>query len=99
MGRVIERVTGVSYERYIQREVLAPLGVRRMRPGKTPPSQRATTEVVYYDDKNPTASAVVGSIGEHVPLPYGAWSLDAMDANGGCVASAMELVAFASAFV
>ena len=98
MGRVIERVTGVSYERYIQREVLAPLGVRRMRLGKTPPSQRATTEVVYYDDKNRTASAVVGSIGEQVPLPYGAWSLEAMDANGGWLASAIDLVRFASAF-
>jgi N-acyl-D-amino-acid deacylase len=98
LGRVIERVSRVSYERYVQQEVLAPLGIRRMRLGKTPPSERATTEVVYYDDKNRTASAVVGTIGGRVPLPYGAWSLEAMDASGGWLASAIDLARFASAF-
>lgn len=98
LGRVIERVTGISYERYVQQEALAPLGIRRMRLGKTPLSDRATTEVVYYDDKNRTASAVVGTIGGQVPLPYGAWSLEVMDASGGWLASAVDLVRFASAF-
>jgi len=98
LGRVIERVTDIRYERYVQQEVLAPLGIHRMRLGKTPRSERAATEVVYYDDDNRTASAVVGAIGERVPLPYGAWSLEAMDANGGWLASAIDLVRFASAF-
>jgi N-acyl-D-amino-acid deacylase len=69
-----------------------------MRLGKTPLSERAPTEVVYHDDKNRTAPAVVGTIGEKVPLPYGAWSLEVMDASGGWLASAVDLVRFASAF-
>jgi N-acyl-D-amino-acid deacylase len=98
LGRVVERITSVSYDRYVQQEILAPLGIRRMRLGKTLRSERAPTEVVYYDDKNRTASAVVGTIGARVPLPYGAWSLEVMDANGGWLASAVDLVRFASAF-
>jgi len=98
LGRVIERVAGVGYERYVEREVLRPLGIRRMRLGKTPLAGRATTEVAYYDDENRTAAAVVGAIGARVPLPYGAWSLEAMDANGGWLASAIDLVRFAAAF-
>jgi CubicO group peptidase (beta-lactamase class C family) len=96
LGRVIERASGVSYEHYVQREVLAPLGIRRMRLGKTLPAQRAPGEVTYYDDR--TGPAVMGAVGTRVPLPYGAWSLEAMDSHGGWLASAADLVRFASAF-
>lgn len=41
---------------------------------------------------------VAGAAKEAVPLPYGTWSLEAMDANGGWLASAADLVRFASAF-
>lgn len=98
LGRVIECVAGVAYERYVQQEVLALLGVRHTQLGKTLPAQRVANEVVYYDEKDRTGSAVVGTIGERVPLPYGAWSLEAMDAHGGWLASAVDLVRFATAF-
>lgn len=98
LGRVVERITSISYDRYVKQEILAPLGIRRMRLAKTSRSERAPTEVVYHDDKNRTAPAVVGTIGDQVPLPYGAWSLEVMDANGGWLASAVDLARFASAF-
>jgi CubicO group peptidase (beta-lactamase class C family) len=98
LGRVIERVVGVAYERYVQRDVLAPLGVRHMRLGKTLPAERAAGEVVYYDAQDRTRPAAVGPIGEPVPLPYGAWSLEALDAPAGWIASAVDLVRFAAAF-
>ena len=69
-----------------------------MRLGKTLSSQRAATEVTYYDDRNRTAPAVVCAIGEQLPLPYGACSLEAMDANGAWLASTIDLVRFACAF-
>jgi hypothetical protein len=37
-------------------------------------------------------------LGEPVPLPYGAWCLESMDAHGGWLASAPDLVRFAAAF-
>jgi len=59
---------------------------------------RAAGEVRYYDMKNRTGPAVMGpELGKPVPLPYGAWCLEAMDAHGGWLASAVDLVRFASA--
>jgi len=98
LGRVIERVSGLAYENYVRQEVLAALGIYRMRLGKTLPTQRVAGEVAYYANKGRTAPAAVGSIGERVPSPYGAWSLEAMDSHGGWLASAVDLVRFAAAF-
>ena len=100
LGRLIEKVTGEPYGRAVHETVLRPLGVtpRGMRLGRTLPQFRAPGEVHYYD-KNLTARAVVGRpTGRPVPGPYGAWSLEAMDAHGGWLASAPALVRFASAF-
>ncbi len=99
LGRVIEKASGQPYERYVHKEVLAPLGIRRMRLGRTLREGRAEGEVSYYDEKERKGPAVVGGVvGERVPLPYGAWCLEAMDAHGGWIASAGDLVRFASAF-
>jgi len=98
LGRVIEHVAAVPYEHYVQRNVLAPLGIHRMRLAKTLLADRLPTEVAYYDEKNRTDRAVVGDIDRRVPLPYGAWSLEIMDANGGWLASAPDLARFASVF-
>src|SRR5262249_55183985 len=56
-------------------------------------------EVRYYDEKGRKAPAVVGNaFGDPVPLPYGAWYLEAMDSHGGWIASAPDLVRYAAAF-
>jgi N-acyl-D-amino-acid deacylase len=67
------------------------------RLGKT--LERAKGEVKYIDLKGRTGPAVVGpQRGKPVPLPYGAWYLEAMDAHGGWLSSAPDLVRFASSF-
>jgi N-acyl-D-amino-acid deacylase len=99
LGRVIERVSNQPYEDYVRKEVLAPLGIRRMRLGATLPDKRARGEVKYHVPRNAAAPAVMGPhLGEPVPLPYGAWCLEAMDSHGGWLASAPDLVRFVSAF-
>lgn len=99
LGRVIERASGRSYEDYVRDEVLRPLGIRRMRLGRTLRAERAQGEACYYDAFNRTGPAVMGTnIGAPVPLPYGAWCLETMDAHGGWIASAPDLVRFAAAF-
>jgi len=99
LGRIIEKVTGQSYEAYVRQHILQPLGIRDMRIGHTLPAGRAAAEVHYYPDKDRTAPAVFASIlGRKVPTPYGAWYLEAMDSHGGWIASAPDLVRFASAF-
>jgi N-acyl-D-amino-acid deacylase len=96
LGRVIEKVSEKRYEDYVKEEVLAPLGVERMRLGKTLPNERAKGEVVYYDGEG---TAIMGpNIGKREPQPYGCWRLESMDAHGGWIASAEDLVRFGAAF-
>jgi CubicO group peptidase (beta-lactamase class C family) len=99
LGRVIEKVSGQSYEQYVRKEVLAPLGIRDMRLGATLLEKRAPGEVKYHVGKDQVGRAVMGpKLGAMVPWPYGGWCLESMDAHGGWLASASDLVRFASAF-
>ncbi len=98
LGRVIERVSGLGYERYVKQNVLAPLEICGARLGQTLATQRAPGEVTYYHYRNGTAPAIVGAVGRPVPRPYGAWSLEGMDAHGGWIFSAVDLARFATAF-
>jgi len=67
-----------------------------MRIGGTLPAGRVPGEVVYYGGGR--GHAVVGKVGAEVPEPYGAWYLEAMDAHGGWIASAVDLARFAAQF-
>ena len=97
LGRVVEHASGLPYEQYVQQQVLAPLGIRRMRLDKTLPAQRSAGEVVYHATDDERRPAVMGPIVKPVPMPYGAWSIEAMDSHGGWLAAAPDLVRFASA--
>ncbi len=98
LGRVIERVSGRSYEDYVKTRVLARLGIKDMRIGATSREERAPKEVIYYDERGRTTVALFGPRqGETVALPY-VRSIEVMDALGGWIGSAIDLVRFASAF-
>lgn len=97
LGRVIEQASGDDYETYVQRQVLQPLNIHRMRIGRSLEDQRFDDEVKYYTSNNERGRSVVGSpIGRQVPQPYGTWSVEATDAHGGWIGSAVDLVRFGS---
>ena len=97
LGRVIEELSGQSYEQYVKSQVLAPIGITAMRIGATRLSGRVHEEVRYYDP-NLGPSVFARDVGQQVPQSYGAWHLEAMDSHGGWLASATDLVRFACAF-
>jgi CubicO group peptidase (beta-lactamase class C family) len=97
LGRVIERVSGMRYGQYVRQNVLRPLEIGRMQLGATLLDRRASQEVRYYDAKNRTGPSVFVPGGKPVPLPYGTWCLESMDAHGGWIASAVDLARFAAA--
>ncbi|MHC4701600.1 MAG: serine hydrolase domain-containing protein [Planctomycetota bacterium] len=83
LGRVIEQRSGMAYDDYVSKNVLLPLGIRRMRLGRSKLRYRAPTEVRYESS--------------HESM-YGAFNLENMDSHGGWLASAPELARFAAAF-
>jgi CubicO group peptidase (beta-lactamase class C family) len=100
LGRIIEQVTEQPYEKYVQDEVLKPLGITRAVIGGSLESQRVSGEVRYYDAKNGSGKAIVGEgAGEkQAPISYGTWRQETLDAHGGWIASASDLAKFAAAF-
>ena len=99
LGRVIEKVTGQPYEEYVQQHILKPLGITAPRIGGSLEDERAEGEVKYYVAQDETAIAVVGPGAgkEKVPVAYGSWRQETLDAHGGWIASAVDLVKFAAA--
>ncbi len=98
LGRVIEKVTGQGYYDYVKSQVLEPIGITRMQIGCSLPGDRADGEVCYYD--HPEASlvpSVFPDIPRPVPSPYGGFYLEAMDAHGGWIALAVDLMRFVTA--
>ncbi len=97
LGRIIEKTTGMSYDRYVQQAVLRPAGIRRMRLGASQESGRLHDEVRYYTPEEERARSVFPEETERVPWPYGGFYLEAMDSHGGWVASAVDLLRFTAA--
>ena len=99
LGRIIEKLSKQPYDQFVRRHVLEPVGIRTMQLGKTWTDKRAPNEVKYYAPAGKTGESVFAkNLGQQVPLPYGAWHLEAMDSHGGWVASAVDLLRFATAF-
>ncbi len=97
LGRIIETRTGESYEAFVQKNVLKPVGISRMRIGKSRLADRAPNEVRYYDEgKRRVPSIFAEDRGAIVPIPYGGWCIEAMDAHGDWLASAVDLARFAA---
>ncbi|MCW3054895.1 MAG: penicillin-binding protein beta-lactamase class [Chthonomonadales bacterium] len=95
LGRVIEKVSGMPYEKYVQTRVLAPAGIHNMRIGKGHLAERFPQEVHYYDPADRTSRSVFSADGRTpVPLPYAFASPETMDAHGGWIASAVDMAHF-----
>jgi CubicO group peptidase (beta-lactamase class C family) len=89
LGRIIEAVTGMSYERYAA-SVFNPVGVWDMRLARSTLADRAPNEVFYYSGF--TQPTVMDGSGTIVPDEYGGFNIENMDSHGGWIISAVELV-------
>jgi D-alanyl-D-alanine carboxypeptidase len=76
LGRVIEKITGQPYADYVKNNIMQPIRIKDMQIGKNSTSSRIPNEVVYYGQWDD---------------PY-SFNLSRMDANGGWIASATDLI-------
>ena len=95
LGRIIEKVSGKSYEQYVQDEILAPAGITDMVIAKTRLSERLPNEVMYYGNPQYEPMWSVLDDPEQVNFPYGGdYFIEVMDAHGGWLSRAEDLVKF-----
>jgi N-acyl-D-amino-acid deacylase len=97
LGRVIEKVSGMTYAEYVKTHILDPIGIEGMRLGYSLLSDRYPDEVHYYGPESNLAQSVFPEVTELTTWPYGGFYLEAMDAHGGWIASTTDLVRFATA--
>ena len=89
LGEVIEKKTGMTYENYVKQNIFAPLGIYDIRLGKNLLADKQEREGEYV---NPFTTLSAYGTGQMVPWQYGGWSVEAMDAHGGWIATSRDLV-------
>lgn len=97
LGRIIEKLSGETYEQFVRKQILAPLGIKGMRIGATLDGKQAPSESRYYTSEEKVTASVFTEAPENVALPYGGFCLESMDAHGGWIASVKDLARFAAA--
>ncbi len=95
LGRVIESVSGDSYDDYVAEQILQPTGVTGMQLGRSQLSDQATRQVRYYDRLLASkVDSVSPSVSGQVPEQYGGFYLEAMDAHGGWIGTPTDYVTY-----
>ncbi len=93
LGRVIEKITGQGYEQYLKDSIFSQINAGSFDLGYNLLADIQENEVHYYD--YPGAPLVPSCYGSGmVPGPYGGFNIEAMDAHGGWISNATDLVRF-----
>ncbi len=79
LGRIIEKITGMTYEQYVYDFILRPCSIQQMYIGGDKPGERLPGEVVYYSSESTGAYDM---------------AVHRMDSHGGWIASASSLLLF-----
>lgn len=100
LGRVIEQVSGIGYEQYVQQNILKPLGIGRQKLGATMQSDIVNGEVTYYDVPGAAlVTSVFPFVTVPVPAPYGGHFMEDVDSTGEWVSTTVDLTRFLNGIV
>ncbi|RPD47165.1 class A beta-lactamase-related serine hydrolase [Hymenobacter sediminis] len=89
LGKIIERVTGQRYEAWVRQHILEPAGIQEAHLGRNLRTAKLENEAEYFCPA--TGESCYGT-GKKVPYAYGGANLEAMNAHGGWLFTARDLV-------
>jgi len=90
LGEVIETLTGKPYEKYVQDSILAPIGIYDMHIAKNRKIEKYEREGEYVGNGYTTLD--IWGNNTYVPWEYGGFNVTAMDAHGGWITTAKDLL-------
>ncbi len=96
LGKIIEKVSGRSYDGYVQNEVLHPLGIHFTKLGRTTPENRDILEVAYSEIGGPKVRSIYNT-GAMVSPANGGFDMEALAAAGGWIATATDILRLVNA--
>ncbi len=94
LGEVIKRVTKKSYEEYVNKEILYPMGIRDMHLANNYYEERFSNEVRYYDQNDSSFILPYNGDSAKVSKMYGGNDIRLLGSAGGWVASSIDLAKF-----
>ncbi len=97
LGKVVEQITQMDYERYVQDSILAPAGCYDMFIGRNFKEHRATNEVDYYEVKEAELVEAYDGSGRLTLKSDGGNDVHLLGSAGGWVVSPTELLRFVAA--
>jgi CubicO group peptidase (beta-lactamase class C family) len=96
LTRIIEKLSGMSYEEYCQKNILYPSGCYDMHLAKNLYQDKYPNEVRYYEPHDATPIPAYNNSGDTLYRRYGGNNIEGLYGAGGWVSSASEFVMFVS---
>lgn len=97
LGKVVEKVSGLSYEGYVKRHILEPLDIYDMEIGNNLYEDKAENEVKYYDHQGAGERLSCYGTGKLVPRPYGGSDINMLGGAGAWISTPSSLLRLLSA--
>lgn len=94
LGKVIESASGVDYELYVKTNILYPIGIYDMKLASNYRTEKEKLEVNYYEQPDALKTYNSNGSGEMVSKSNGGNNLKALEAAGGWVGSATDILRF-----
>lgn len=97
LGQVIEKVTNLPYEEYVNTTILKPLGITSMSIGRSTRDSSLTDEVAYYEVPEAKKITPYNAMTGQVSKSNGGNDIQLLGAAGGWVSSSVDLIKLALA--
>lgn len=92
LGLIVEKISGLPYEKYCKQEILEPLGIFDMDIAGNMQSEKAPFEVTYYENSNMVLKPSIYGTGELVTPRYGGNDIRSLGGAGAWIATAPDLM-------